>query len=501
MSRAARVRCEKRSEKESRWGGTTVEVDGLYPMSNPPRTLFIVAALLCHVLAFAAAARPPNVVIIFTDDLGYGDLGCYGHPSIRTPQLDRMAAEGVRFTDFYSAAEVCTPSRAALLTGRYPMRSGMAGNRRVLFGDSKGGLPKDEITIAEALKTKGYATAHIGKWHLGIHEGSRPQDQGFDLTYGLPYSNDMDARPGLPRGSSGSATPPADGWNVALMKNGEVIERPAEQTTLTKRYTETAVEFIKEKRGQPFFIYLAHTMPHVPLFASKDFKGRSARGIYGDVVEELDWSVGEVLAALRANGVAENTLVIFTSDNGPWLTMGAQGGSAGLLREGKGSTWEGGMRVPGIAWWPGKIKPRVNSTPVNAMDLFPTVLGLAGATAPKDRPIDGVDLAGLLLKDEALPERAFFYYRGRQLFACRLGAYKAHFQTQAGYGQPKAEKPETPLLYHLAHDPSERFDIAKQNPEVLERIQAAVAAHSAQMTPGANQLDDPNNPNPAKKAK
>lgn len=470
-------------------------------MSKPHRLIVLVAALLWHALALAAAARPPNVVIIFADDLGYGDLGCYGHPSIRTPHLDKMAAEGLRFTDFYVAAEVCTPSRAALLTGRYPLRSGMAGNRRVLFGDSKGGLPKEEITIAEALKTKGYATAHIGKWHLGIHAGSRPQDQGFDLTYGLPYSNDMDARPGLPRGSSGSPTPPADGWNVALMKNGEVVERPADQATLTKRYTETAVAFIKEKRDQPFFIYFAHTMPHVPLFASKDFKGKSARGIYGDVVEELDWSVGQVLAALRANGLADNTLVVFTSDNGPWLTMGAQGGSAGLLREGKGSTWEGGMRVPGIAWWPGRIKPGVSSTPVNAMDLLPTALSLAGVALPQDRTIDGIDLTGFLTRGEVLPERPFFYYRGMHLFACRLGTYKAHFQTQAGYGQPKADKLETPLLYNLAHDPSERFDVAKQNPEVLERIRAAVAAHTAGMKPGANQLDDPNNPNPAKKGK
>ena len=459
-----------------------------------PRCFALLSAclgFLAAVVASAApAARPPNVVVIFVDDLGYGDLGCYGHPSIRTPHLDAMAAGGVRFTDFYSAAEVCTPSRAALLTGRYPLRSGMAGNRRVLFGNSKGGLPREEITLAEALKTKGYATAHIGKWHLGIHEGGRPQDQGFDFTYGLPYSNDMDARPDLPRGSSGSPTPPSDGWNVALMRNGEVIERPVDQTTLTKRYTEQAVSFIREKQAQPFFIYLAHTMPHVPLFASPEFKGRSARGIYGDTVEELDWSVGQVLAALRSAGVAENTLVIFTSDNGPWLTMGLQGGSAGLLREGKGSTWEGGMRVPAIAWWPGRIKPGVISTPVNAMDVFPTALALAGVPLPGDRAIDGVDLTALLTQGAPLPERPFFYYRGATLFACRLGAYKAHFKTQAGYGQPQPETHERPLLFNLAHDPSEKFDVGAQHPEVIERIRAAVAAHEARMTYGKNQLDD-----------
>ena len=469
-------------------------------MSKPPRPLILVAFLLLHVVVFAATSRPPNVVIIFTDDMGYGDLGCYGHPSIRTPQLDRMAAEGLRFTDFYSAAEVCTPSRAGLLTGRYPLRSGMAGDRRrVLFGNSKGGLPSNEITLAEALKSKGYATAHIGKWHLGIHPGSRPQDQGFDLTYGLPYSNDMDGRPDLPRGSSGLPNPPADGWNVALIKNGEVIEQPVDQTSLTQRYTKTAVQFIAEKRGQPFFLYFAHSMPHVPLFASKDFKGKSARGIYGDAVEEIDWSVGQVLAALRTHGVADNTLVIFTSDNGPWLTMGAQGGSAGLLRDGKGSTWEGGMRVPGIAWWPGRIAPGISSVPVNAMDLFPTILALAHAPLPTDRTIDGNDIAGLLFRGEALPERPFFYYRGTQLFACRLGDYKAHFHTQAGYGQPPADHSDSPLLYNLAHDPGENFDVAKQHPEIIERIKAAMATHTAGMKPGVNQIDIPVDPTAKKK--
>lgn len=454
-----------------------------------PQRLVLAFLFLVNV-AIGAAARPPNVVIIFADDLGYGDLGCYGHPSIRTPNLDRMATEGLRFTDFYVAAEVCTPSRAALLTGRYPLRSGMAGARRVLFPNSKGGLPREEVTIAEALKAKGYATAHVGKWHLGIHEGGRPQDQGFDFTYGIPYSNDMDGRPGLPRGSSGSATPPADGWNVPLVKDGEVVERPVDQTTITKRYTTEAVKFIQEKRAQPFFLYFAHTMPHVPLFASAEFKGKSRRGIYGDVVEELDWSVGQVVEALRAAGVAENTLVIFTSDNGPWLTQGAQGGSAGLLREGKGSTWEGGMRVPAIAWWPGRIRSAVTSEPVTAMDLFPTILALAGAPAPKDRVLDGADVSRVLFEGAALPERAFFYYRGMELFACRLGNFKAHFRTQSGYGQPQAEAHEPALLFNLAHDPSERFNLAERHPEVIERIKAAVAEHRAALTPGKNQIDD-----------
>ena len=286
----------------------------------------------------------------------------------------------MRFTDFYSAAEVCAPSRAALLTGRYPIRSGMCGSRRVLFGNSKGGLPQSEITLARALKQQRYATAHIGKWHLGIHEGGRPLDHGFDTSYGLPYSNDMDGRPGLPKGASGSPNPPEDGWNVPLIHDGKVIEQPADQTTLTKRYTEQAVKFIQENKTKPFFIYLPHTFPHVPMFASPDFKGKSRAGIYGDSVEELDWSTGQILDTLRREGLAEYTLVFFTSDNGPWLIMGDQGGSAGLLKDGKGSTWEGGMRVPGIAWMPGRIKPAVTRDLAHARDIFPTLLALAGAS-------------------------------------------------------------------------------------------------------------------------
>lgn len=442
-------------------------------------------AVLCGG-SLARAVQKPNIVVIFTDDLGYGDLACYGSPVIRSPHIDRMATEGLRFTDFYSASPVCTPSRAALLTGRHAIRSGM---NQVLDPGSKGGLPTEEVTIAELLKQAGYATAHIGKWHLGVHPGSVPLDQGFDQSLGLPYSNDMDARPGLDRGAKKLPDPPVDGWNVPLMRDGRIVEQPADQATLTKRYTDEALKFIAAKKDAPFFLYLAHTFPHTPMFASPAFKGKSRAGIYGDAVEEIDWSTGEVLAALRREGIAENTMVIFTSDNGPWLTMDDQGGSSGLLRDGKGSTWEGGMRVPAIAWMPGRIKPgRVTSDPANTMDLLPTVLGMVKIPLPDGLTLDGTDLAPLLFESKPLPERPFFYYSGAQLSACRIGEWKAHFHSQIGFGPRESRKQhDPPLLFHLGRDSSEKRDVAAQHPEVIATIQAAVKAHQAGVTPGTPQ--------------
>jgi len=417
-----------------------------------------------------SAPEKPNFVVVFCDDLGYGDLGCYGHPSIRTPNLDRMAAEGQRWTDFYAAAEVCTPSRAALLTGRLPVRSGMAsGRRRVLFPDSKGGLPDGEITLAEALRARGYATACVGKWHLGHLPPYHPLKHGFDSYFGIPYSNDMKPTP--------------------LWRGEETLEEPAVQATLTRRYTEEAARFIRASKDRPFFLYLAHTFPHVPLAASDAFRGKSPRGLYGDVVEEIDASMGEILATLREEKLEGRTLVVFTSDNGPWLIMKEQGGSAGPLRDGKGSTFEGGMRVPGIFWWPGRVAPATVREMGSTLDLFPTFVRLAGGEVPADRPIDGFDLLPVLFGRGPSPRQTMFFYRGTELYAVRKGPWKAHFVTRSAYGRDPAVVHERPLLYHLGRDPGEQYDAGEKNPDVLAAIRREAEAHRATVTPVENQLE------------
>lgn len=435
----------------------------------------------------------PNFVIIYADDLGYGDLGCFGHPTIKTPHLDRMAWEGIRFTDFYSAAEVCTPSRAALLTGRYPVRSGMCHDQfRVLRSKSLGHLPESEVTLAELLRERGYSTAIIGKWHLGVFTNNPrgyPGNHGFDTYFGLPHSNDMDPAPNRKEGGPGRLDQDAKWWNSPLFRNEKLIEQPADQTTLTARYTEEAIGFLKSHRDKPFFLYLPHTFPHVPLFASEAYRKKSKRGLYGDVVEELDGSVGKILKTVRDEGLDRNTIVVFSSDNGPWLTMGLAGGSAGLLRDGKGSTWDGGMRVPTIAWGPGLIPGgRVVGDIASTMDLFTTFARMGGAKVPTDRPIDGLDLTGLLKGTGPSPRQSMLYYRGQQLYAARLGDFKAHFLTRPAYGSAKAEKYDKPILYNLAHDPSERFDVAATNPDVLKQIQKLVEDHKRDLVIAPSQL-------------
>jgi len=433
-------------------------------------------------------APRPNIVIIFCDDLGYGDLGCYGHPTIRTPELDHMSAEGMRFTQFYAAAPVCTPSRAALVTGRLAIRSGLCSStRRVLFPDSEGGLPAEEVTIAELLRGAGYATACIGKWHLGHLPQYLPTRHGFDSYFGIPYSNDMLPRPAQKNRPSWPPLP--------LVRDEMVIESSPDQGLLTERYTDEAIRFIKSctsgEQKRPFFLYLPHTMPHVPLFASERFAGTSPRGLYGDVVETIDHCTGRILQTLRNSGVAENTLVLFTSDNGPWLTQAARGGSAGLLRDGKGSTWEGGVREPCIAWWPGKVPAgMVTQALGSTLDFLPTACKLAGVAPPSNRELDGYDLTPVLLgKDPKGPRDVMFYYRDVALFAVRKGPWKAHFKTQIGYGQPQPEVHDPPLLFHLEHDPSERFNVAPQQPEIVTELVKLAEEHRSGVKPGRPQIE------------
>jgi len=436
--------------------------------------------------------RPPNIVIINADDLGWGDLGSYGHPAIDTPRLDRMATEGQRWTNFYAQAPVCSPSRAALLTGRLQVRSGMFGRETGLFWpDSLAGLPAEEITLAEALREAGYATAIIGKWHLGHLPEYLPMRHGFDSWFGIPYSNDMDKD--FPDGVTSRSAffdPDIAYWQVPLMRDDEVLERPAEQSTITRRYTEEAVRFIRDHRDEPFFLYLPHTMPHLPIFASEEFRGRSDAGLYGDVIEEIDWGVGQVLDTLEAEGLARHTLVVFTSDNGPWLSFKTLSGSAGILRHGKGTTFEGGMRVPAIFWWPETIAPAVIREIGSAMDLFTTALRVAGLTPPTDRPIDGVDLSPVLFGVGSRPRETMAYYRMGELYAFRKGAYKVHFVTEGSYGLgPARKKHDPPLLFNLNHDPGERFNVAKQHPDVLAEVLSAAARHRASVTMGEPLFD------------
>lgn len=453
------------------------------------RIFILILVLLSLNHSLQAVDRPPNFIVIFCDDLGYGDLGCFGHPTIATPHLDQMAAEGQKWTQFYVAAPVCTPSRAGLMTGRLPIRSGLCSpKRRVLFPDSAGGLPASEITIPELLKKAGYATGMVGKWHLGHLPQYLPHQHGFDEWFGVPYSNDMDRNSKGPKGWDAFLEPKFEYWDVPLYRNDELIERPTDQRTITKRYGDEAVRFIDAHKDQPFFLYLAHSMPHVPLFRSDSFVDRSERGFYGDVIEEIDDSVGKVLDAVREGGLAQNTIVIFTSDNGPWLEYGDMGGSAGLLRAGKGTTFEGGMRVPTIIWWPGSARPGVVTDPGATLDLLPTFCALAGVQIPADRVLDGADISGRIRGKSASPRDSVFFYRGDILYAVRNGPWKMHFRSRPRSGA-KETIHETPLLYHLEHDPSEKKNLAKKHPEIIEQLRAIAETHQASLQPVENQME------------
>lgn len=436
-------------------------------------------SLLGQIAKNAAPEKLPNFIIIFTDDQGYGDLGCFGSPNIRTPHLDQMAREGVKFTSFYSASPICTPSRAALLTGCYPKRIGL--NKGVIWPNSVLGLNPNETTIAEVLKTRGYATACVGKWHLGDKPQFLPTAQGFDHYIGVPYSNDQ----------NGGDRP---GSKCPLMIDTEVVEVPVQQDKLTRRYTEESIKFITENKSKPFFLYLAHTMPHVPLHSGKDFEGTSPRGQYGDTVEEIDWSVGQILKTLKDQGLDDNTFVVFTSDNGPWLTCKTKGGSAGPLREGKFSTYEGGMRVPCIMRWPGKLQPATTCCQLaTTMDLLPTFAALAGAKTPEHK-IDGRDINQLLNAPQTAktPHEAFFYYEGAgdaELAAVRDGKWKLHInKCNEKTGQPEIQ------LFDLNEDVNEAYNLADKNPDVVKRLQKLCNDHQAEIAadsrPAGNTFKD-----------
>ena len=443
-------------------------------------------------------SRLPNVIVIVADDLGYGDTSGNGHPTIETPNLDRMAHEGQKWTQFYVAASVCSPSRAALLTGRLPIRSGIASlEPRVFFPWSGGGLSAREWTIAELFKAKNYATALIGKWHLGHLPEFLPTRHGFDEWFGIPYSNDMDktvhAKKLLRRLDPGNVFPPrawyepkSEWFNVPLMRGGRVLERAPDQSRLTQRYATESLKFIRRHRKEPFFLYLAFSMPHVPLFRSPEFAGRSKGGLYGDVIEELDAAVGVVLDELRALEIDQETLVVFTSDNGPWLKYKTLGGSAGPLREGKSTAWEGGFRVPGIFWAPGMIAPGVVHQLGSTLDFMATFAALTNSELPASE-FDSFDLMPVLRGHEVEPRDEMFFYLGDQLAAVRQGAFKAHFCV-AGPAAGQVTRLSAPLLFDLEEDPGERFDLAASKPEVVEALTRLRDSHSASIVPVENQL-------------
>ncbi len=413
-------------------------------------------------------STPPNIVIIFTDDMGYGDINYTGHPTIHTPNLNQLVHEGTVMTQFYSASSVCSPSRASLLTGRYPVRTGVI---KVLFPHHNVGLPQNEITIASMLKQKGYATSCVGKWHLGHKKEFLPTSHGFDMYYGIPYSNDMvEGRSNFPP--------------LPLMRNEEIIEAPVDQTTITKRYAEESVKFIQQsaRADKPFFLYFAHTMPHVPLYRSDDFENVSKRGLYGDIIEEIDWSVGEVMKALKEEGVDDNTLVIFTSDNGPWLSKRLNGGSQGLFRSGKATTWEGGVREPFIARFPGKIPAgNVITEMGSTLDLFPTCLALAGIDMPQDRPYDGHNLLPVIMGEESEYD-TFYYFYNETICAMRWQQYKLHVRVFER--EFRSEPANPPQLYNLLKDPSEQYDIAAEHPELVQKMQSMIDSFQEEVRVG-----------------
>ena len=429
-------------------------------------------------------SESPNIILIMCDDLGYGDLGCYGNDVIATPNIDALAAHGLRFTDFYASATWCMPSRKGLMTGVHPYRGGMT-NKDIL---------RNGTTLPEMLRKRGYTTALLGKWHLGMEPGLHPLDCGFDYYYGTAGSNDPITVRGQKQVYETFKTARREkDWPVSLFRNHDCLENPTKQSLFTQRYTREAVRIIKEQKsnGQPFFIYLAHNMPHVPLFASEEFLGKSKGGLYGDVVEELDWSVGEIVSALEQEGVSENTLVVFTSDNGPWTMFKEFGGSAGPLRGEKGTGWEGGPRVPGIFYWPGKIEPGVTSAFMVNLDVYATAASITGSALPSGYELDSLDMSGVLLRGEDSLRTSYLFFSSLSYkgpFSYRSGRYKIHFRTNDRFRNPitgetdPAEEHDPPLLFDLETEISETTNVAQQCPDALQLLSDEYHAAEREIT-------------------
>ncbi len=461
------------------------------------RSIFAAAAftlVFCHFSAernLCAESPPrPNFVIIFTDDQGYGDLGCFGSSTIQTPNIDKMASEGRRFTSFMVASPVCTPSRAALLTGCYPKRVGM--HHHVLFPQSKIGLNPEEITIADHLRGLGYATACYGKWHLGHHPETLPRQNGFDEYFGIPYSNDMTYpdnkhKPRIPsddlwRDPESCLTH----WNAPLMKNESIVELPADQRTITRRYSDHAVDFITRHQDEPFFVYLAHSMPHIPLYVPADAYDPDPQNAYTCVIEHIDAEVGRVMNTIDELGLSENTYVIYTSDNGPWLPFKNHGGSAGPLRDGKGTTFEGGQRVPCVMWAPGRIPAGTQCDElVGTIDMLPTIAALTGSSLSPHRKIDGVDVSALVTGEATQsPRNEFLHYTSQgDLEGIRQGKWKLLVK-KVGKKAGKNSSKYSILLFDLAADVGEKHNLASQHPEMVERLQQRMEVLDAEIEAG-----------------
>ena len=454
---------------------------------------FLRLTFVLVVLASALQAAPrPNFVIIFTDDQGYGDLGCFGSTSIRTPHVDRLAEEGCRFTNFMVASPVCTPSRAALLTGCYPKRVGL--HQHVLFPQSRKGLNPDEHTIADHLKSLGYATACFGKWHLGHHAETLPRQNGFDSYFGIPYSNDMNhpdnkgkphrASDELWRDQSSAVTH----WNTPLVENEEIIELPVDQRMVTRRYTDRAIEFVEEHQSEPFFLYLPHSMPHIPLYVPEDAYDPDPQNAYTCVIEHIDAEVGRIVETIRELGLAENTYLIYASDNGPWLRFKNHGGSAGPLRDGKGTTFEGGQRVPCVMWAPGRIPAGSQCDElVGTIDLLPTIASITSSELPDNRVIDGVDASALLHGscDETLREEFLYYSSHGILEGIRQGKWKLLVKKPRRQGEAGHDSQPDVFLFDLLADVGEQENLADARPELVEALSARMAELDAEITANA----------------